>query len=169
MWRWGTPQNFCLGFIDNFEKTNIYLKNCWSRLIKNVRTLIFTRLYFFFFQKIRKNTQKDKDIIIFTQVSKNHDHMLYCSWDMASDGYNCYSWFWAILCPFTPLVSFFFLKMKKPLERPSFYTSVPKIMIICFTVPEIWHRTDVIIFHLGLFFALLPSPLTAQKLKIVKK
>ena len=113
MWRWGTPQNFCLGFIDNFEKTNIYLKNCWSRLIKNVRTLIFTRLYFFFFQKIRKNTQKDKDIIIFTQVSKNHDHMLYCSWDMASDGYNCYSWFWAILCPFTPLVSFFFFKNEK--------------------------------------------------------
>ena len=30
-------------------------------------------------------------------------------------------------------------------------------MIICYTVPEIWHVTDVIvIFHFGLFFALLP-------------
>ena len=29
-------------------------------------------------------------------------------------------------------------------------------MIICYTVPEIWHVTDVIvIFHSGLFFALL--------------
>ena len=31
-------------------------------------------------------------------------------------------------------------------------------MIICYTVPDIWHVLDVIvIFHLGLFFALLPS------------
>ena len=30
-------------------------------------------------------------------------------------------------------------------------------MIIGFTVPEIWHVTDVtVIFHFGLFFALLP-------------
>ena len=30
-------------------------------------------------------------------------------------------------------------------------------MIICFTVPEIWHMTDVIVtFHFGLFFGLLP-------------
>ena len=27
---------------------------------------------------------------------------------------------------------------------------------IGYTVPEIWHMTDVIIFHFGLFFALLP-------------
>ena len=31
-------------------------------------------------------------------------------------------------------------------------------MIICYTVPEILHVTDVIvIFHFGLFFALLPT------------
>ena len=30
-------------------------------------------------------------------------------------------------------------------------------MVICYTVPEIWRVTDVIvIFHFGLFFALLP-------------
>ena len=46
---------------------------------------------------------------------------------------------------------------KKHLEISSFYTIVPKIMIICYTVPEIWCVTDVIvIFHFGLFFALLP-------------
>ena len=49
-----------------------------------------------------------------------------------------------------------FTKMKKCLEISSFYTSVPKIMIICYTVPEIWYVMYVIvIFHFGLFFALL--------------
>ena len=49
-------------------------------------------------------------------------------------------------------------KKKKHLEI-SFYTSVPKIMIICYTVPVVWHMTDVIfIFHFQLFFALLPPP-----------
>ena len=59
-------------------------------------------------------------------------------------------------------------KMKKILEI-SFYTSVPKIMIICYTVPEIWHVTHVIfIFHSGLFFTLF-TPLRAHKIKISKK
>ena len=50
----------------------------------------------------------------------------------------------------------------------SFYTSVPKIMIVCYTVPEIWRMMDAIaIFYFGLFFALL-HPLTAQK-KFFKK
>ena len=40
-------------------------------------------------------------------------------------------------------------------------------MTTCYTVPEIWCLTDVIIFHFGLFLALLP--LTAQKIKILKK
>ena len=41
--------------------------------------------------------------IILHKCSKNHDHMLYCSWDMAHDGCNFYFPFWAIFCPFTPL------------------------------------------------------------------
>ena len=42
-------------------------------------------------------------------------------------------------------------------------------MIIRYTVPEIWCMTDVlVIFDYGLFFVLLP-PLTAQKIKILKK
>ena len=57
-----------------------------------------------------------------------------------------------------------FKKMKKSLEISSFYILVSEIMIISYTVPEIWHMTDVIvIFHFGLFFALLP--LMAQKIK----
>ena len=51
-----------------------------------------------------------------------------------------------------------FKKWKKWLDISSFYTSVPKIMIICYTVPMIWHMTGVIvIFHFWLFFAILPS------------
>ena len=46
---------------------------------------------------------------------------------------------------------------KKHWEISLFYTSVPKIMIICYTVREVWCMTDVIVnFHFGLFFAPLP-------------
>ena len=60
--------------------------------------------------------------------------------------------------------------MKKQLEISSLYTSVPKIMIICYTGPEIWCVMHVIIFHFGSFFALLPPlSLTAWKIKILQK
>ena len=50
-------------------------------------------------------------------------------------------------------------KWNKTLDISSFYTSAPKILIMHYTVSEIWHVTDVsVIFHLGLFFALLPHP-----------
>ena len=50
-----------------------------------------------------------------------------------------------------------FWKIEKKKNLSSFYTSVPKIMIICYNVLEIWWVTDVIvIFHFGLFFPLLP-------------
>ena len=57
--RWGTPLNFCLAFIDELEKT-IYLKNCRSEPIKNVRILIFTMLYF-----SKKNKEKHLEISLF--------------------------------------------------------------------------------------------------------
>ena len=62
-------------------------------------------------------------------------------------------------------------KWKKLLEKTSFYTSVPKIIIICYTIPEIWCVMGVIvIFHFGLFFAFLPLPhLTARKMIISKQ
>ena len=71
---------------------------------------------------------------------------------------------WAIFCPFTPPPLLpnspkneNFKKMKKHPDISSFYTSVPQIMIMCYTLPEIWHVTHVnVIFHFGQFFALLP-------------
>ena len=45
------------------------------------------------FEKLKKNPE---DIIILHRCTKNHDHMLYCSLDMARNGFNCYFSFWAI-------------------------------------------------------------------------
>ena len=50
---------------------------------------------------------------------------------------------------------------------PSFYKSVPKIMMISYTVPEIWHVTDVtVIFHFRLFPSNSPKN---QNFKIMKQ
>ena len=118
--------------------------------------------------KIFKNWKKTpRDIIILHKCTENHDHILYCSLDMT-----CNELFF-ILAYFLPfylpnsLKNHNLEKVKKTLEISSFYNSVPKIMIICYTVPEIWCVTDVIIFHFGSFFALF-IPLTAQKIKILK-
>ena len=46
---------------------------------------------------------------------------------------------------------------KKHLEISSFYTIVPKIMIIGYTIADIWCVPDVIIFHFELFFT-IPLP-----------
>ena len=56
---------------------------------------------------------------------------------------------------------------KKCMEISSFYTSVPKVMIICYTVPEKWHMTGVIFnFHFGLFLALFsPKNQNFKKIK----
>ena len=45
------------------------------------------------------------DIIILHKCTKNHDHVLYFSWDMARDTCNCYFSFWVIFCLFTPLTA----------------------------------------------------------------
>ena len=57
-------------------KTTIYLKNCWSGPIKNVKIFIFTLLYFFF-KKIKKNTWR----CCLHMCTKNLDDMIHTSWD----------------------------------------------------------------------------------------
>ena len=52
--------------------------------------------------KTKKNEKMPRDIMILHKCTKNYDHMLYCSWDMAHDRCNCYFSFWAVFCPFTP-------------------------------------------------------------------
>ena len=53
------------------------------------------------FKKKWKKTKKPGDIILH-KCTRNHDHMLYRSQDMAHDECNYFS-FWAIFCPFNPL------------------------------------------------------------------
>ena len=116
------------------------------------------------FEELKKTTG---DIIILHKYTKNHDHMLYCSWDMVRNRCNYFS-FLDIFLPFYPSnnpKNQNFKRMKKTLEISSFYNRAPKIMIICYTGPEIWCVTDVIIFHFGLFFALLPKNQHFRKMK----
>ena len=57
---------------------------------------------------------------------------------------------------------------KKPPEISSLDASVPEIMIICYTLPEIWH--DRCNLHFSFWAIFCPfTPLTAQKTKIKKK
>ena len=117
------------------------------------------------FEKLKKHLE----ILSFYMCTINENHMMYGSWDIGCDRQNFLS-FWTIFCPFTPLKSWKIeiLKIwKKHLEILSFYASVPKIMIICYSVPEIWRVTDVTIFHFGLFSTF--TPLTAWKMKISDK
>ena len=77
----------------------------------------------------------------------------------------------ALFTPLKPKKSKFLKKQKRCLEISSFYKCVPKIMIRSCTVPKIWYMTDIIvIFHFGLFFALLlPSQLEKSKFRKYEK
>ena len=110
-------------------------------------------------QNFEKKTKKfPEDIIILHRCTINDNHMMYGSWDIECDGQNFLS-FWTVFCLEKVLTrKIKILKNSQiSLEISSFYTSVPKIIIICYIVPEIWHITDVSVnFHFELFFALLP-------------
>ena len=80
--------------------------------------------------------------------------------------------FWLVfaLLPPNSLKNENFNKMEKYLEISSFYTSVPKIMIICHTIPERWHATYIIvIFHFGLFLPFYSPKNQNQNQKQSKK
>ena len=111
------------------------MKNALERFLKlkkqyilKIILLFFMLGYFLHFyppdspkNRNLKRMKKTLEVSLFyTSVPKimikNHDHMLYCSWDMVHDGYNCYFSHWAIFCPFTsklPKKSTFFKKWKK--------------------------------------------------------
>ena len=83
------------------------------------------------FEKMKTNGD-----IILHKCSKNRDHMLYCSWDMAFDGCKFYFSFWAIFYTFTPLTTRKIKvskKQKKHLEI-SFYMFSQKLWShdVCF-------------------------------------
>ena len=117
-----------------------------------------------------ENMKKTPGDIILHMCIINDNCMMCVSWDMECGGQNFLS-FWTILCPFTPLKPRkikILKKWKKRLEISSLYTNIPKIMIICYTVPVIRCMTDVILFPILGFFCPF-TRLTTQKIKIFKK
>ena len=77
------------------HQTNFFLSS-WPFIIFCPFTCLTT-----WKMKFKKKMKKmPGDIIILHKCTKNHDHRLYYSWDMASDRCNCYFSFWAIFCLF---------------------------------------------------------------------
>ena len=94
----------------------------------------FTSLKTWKIKILKKWKQQKKmlgDIIILYMCTINENHMMYGSWDMEYDRPFFFS-FLTILCLFTPLTSqkIKILKKEKKHLEISFYTSVPKIMMI---------------------------------------
>ena len=56
-------------------------------------------------QNFEKLNKRPGDTIISSMCTKNHDHMLYCSLDIACNRCNCYFSFWSIFCPFASLTA----------------------------------------------------------------
>ena len=75
--------------------------------------------------------------LLFYPPNNPEDHMMYGSWDMEQDKQIFFFSFLVVFCSFTTLKlqNQNFWKKDKTLEISSFYTRVPKVMIICYTVP----------------------------------
>ena len=123
------------------QSDDIWFLRYWARQTKFF--VIFDHFLSFYPPKNQQNQNFEKmkkkpgDIIILHKCPINDNHMMYCSWDMKRNGHNSLL-FWTVFCLFTPLTTrkIKILKnWKKILEISSFYTSVLKIMIICYTVP----------------------------------
>ena len=88
--------------------------------------------------KFGKNIKKHLEILSFyacvplIKITCTPD-MMYGSWDMKFNRQNYSELFWK------------YQKWKKTLEISSFNTIVPKFIILCYTFPEMWHQTDVIV------------------------
>ena len=119
----------------------------------------FSKFWFFGLLVGYTNNPKNQN---FEKTETNHDHLcftvpeIWCITDVIVIFH-----FWAIFCPFTPLTAQK-IKIKKKETSGNILHKSTKNIMICYTVPEIWYVTDIIvIFHFGLFFAFLPP--TPQK------
>ena len=124
--------------------------------------------------KFGKNVRKHLEILsLYTHVPLIKIictlDMMYGSWDMKFNRQN----YFVILAHVLPLTTrkMKISNMKKTLEISSFYTSLPRIMIIRYTVPEMWRETDVIvIFILGYTFPFYsPNSPKNENFKTMKK
>ena len=127
------------------------------------------------FQKMKKASG---DVIILNLCNKKHDHMMYAYSDMECLHRHNFCHFrplFALLPHYWPRKLKFGKNVKKTpgdiillhmctinqdhMHPSSFYTSVPKTMIIRYTVPEMWRETDVIKegLEISSFYARVPK------------
>ena len=122
--------------------------------------------------KILKLKKTPGNIIILHICTINDNHMIYGSRGMECNLQNFLS-FWNIFCPFFYLAmdpeNQILEKWKKHLTVISFYKCVPSRTVIWCMVPELWtvvHKTEFFV----ILDCFLPfTPLTNQKIKILKK
>ena len=132
--------------------------NVWFLIYQAWQTEFFVILGYFQKIQILKKWKKLLEMFSFTQVY--HKWQSYDIWFLRyqlqqTDIFGHFWPFFALLPPKNENITK--LKKKKHLEISSFYTSVPKIMITGYTVPETWFVPDVIVsFHFELFFTLSP-------------
>ena len=82
---------------------NHMMNGSWDMERDGQNVLSFWTIFAIYHPKKPKKNQAPGDIIILHKCIKNHNHMLYCSWDIMCDRCNYYSSFWAIFLPFYPL------------------------------------------------------------------
>ena len=124
--------------------------------MEHVTDIIFCH---FFIRILKKWKKRPGDIIILHMCTLNGNHIRYGSWDIERDGQSSFfilHHFWLFYLPNNLKKIKILKKWKKLLEILSFYTRVQKIMIICYTVPEIWCLRVVVIFNFEPYFSLLP-------------
>ena len=122
---------------------------------------------------VKKKFEKMKkiagDIIILHMCTKNHNHMMYNSWDMEWDRQNFLS-FWAIFCPFTPLTIYkikIFKKSKKKKKKNSWRNYWFTQEYHEWQSYHIWFLWYNFLSFWTIFCPL--TPLTTLKIKIFKK
>ena len=122
--------------------------------------------------KFQKSEKNPGDIIILHKYAKNHDYMLYCSWDMAHNTCNCYFSFWAIFCTFTPLTA-------QKIDISKKKKKTPRDIIISHKCTKnhdnrLHCSWDVVCDRFNCYFSFWAifcpfTPVVAQKIKISKK
>ena len=120
--------------------------------------------------KFWKNKKKIKkpagDIIILHRSAICNNHMMHGSWDTQCNWQNFLP-FWTIFCPFTPVTTRKIKILKKRKYPGDIITLHKSTENHDHTLHFSWntmHDRCNFYFHFGLVFALLPSPLTTQKI-----
>ena len=117
------------------------------------------------FERLKKHTG---DINILHKFTKSHDHMLYCSLDMARNRFNYFSflgYFLPFYLPNSPKIQNLEKVKKTPMEISSFYQKSWSYMLHCS-----WDMVYDGCNYLSFWAIFCPFiPLKAQKIKILKK